>query len=91
MIDDRGSRLAQNIPDHEIHRPTPGQSVIIGLGLSIGILLMAMQLWLLTLAFDLYLSDEPERIIALAAISGLVFLGGLFMLRFLDRKPRRRG
>lgn len=68
----------------------PGQSAIIGLGLSIGILLMGIQLWLLTLAFDLFLSNEPGEIVTLAIFSGLVFLGGLLMLHILDRKPHRR-
>jgi hypothetical protein len=71
-------------------RPPPGQSVLVGLGLALGILLMSVQLWLLTLAFDLYLSGERGRTVIAAVISGLVFLGGLAMLRLLDRGPRRR-
>lgn len=72
-------------------RPPPGQGVIVGLGLALGILLMTIQLWLLTLAFDLYLSGQRGETVIAAVISGLVFLGGLAMLRLLDRGPRRRG
>ena len=57
---------------------------------AIGITLISIQLWLLTLAFDLYMLDEDTDALLAAAISGLVFLGGLAMLRVLDRRPRRR-
>src|SRR5699024_5146866 len=78
------------IPTEE-HRPRqlPGQTGVIMLGLSIGILLMGIQLWLLTIAFDLYLAGETGDTVAVAICSGLVFLGGLVMLRILDRSPRR--
>ena len=72
-------------------RPPPGQGVIVGLGLALGVLLMTVQLWLLTLSFDLYLSGQRGETVIAAVISGLVFLGGLAMLRVLDRRPRRRG
>jgi hypothetical protein len=71
-------------------QPPPGQGVIIGLGLALGVLLMTVQLWLLTLAFDLYLGGQRSETVVAAVISGLVFLGGLAMLRVLDRGPRRR-
>jgi hypothetical protein len=71
-------------------QPPPGQGVIIGLGLALGVLLMTLQLWLLTLAFDLYLGGQRSETVVAAIISGLVFLGGLAMLRVLDRRPRRR-
>lgn len=47
-------------------------------------------LWLLTIAFDLYLENERGRTVSVAVASDLVFLGGLGMLRLLDRRPRRR-
>ena len=53
-------------------------------------LLMTVQLWLLTLAFDLYLGGQRSETVVAAVISGLVFLGGLAMLRVVDRGPRRR-
>jgi hypothetical protein len=50
-------------PDRSTRRnrpsgPPPGQGGLVMLGLSIGILLMGVQLWLLTLAFNLYLRGE---------------------------------
>ncbi len=61
---------------------------LIMLGLSIGLLLMALQLWLLTLAFDLFSSGNRTQTVVIAGISGLVFVGGVVMLRLLDRGPR---
>jgi hypothetical protein len=81
----------QRFADEPDHRPPPGQQTVALLGLSIGILLMGIQLWLLTLAFDLYELDKDGDLLLAAIISGLIFLGGLVMLRFLDRTPRRRG
>jgi hypothetical protein len=74
-------------------RPPQGQAVLAMLGLTIGLLLMALQLWLLTLAFDLYESGQRGKTVGVAAGSGLVFLGGLLMWRVLDRRPgvRRTG
>jgi hypothetical protein len=71
--------------------PPPGQHGIVMLGLGIGILLMAVQLWLLTLAFNLYLAGMRRGTLIAAVISGLIFLGGLFMLRLLRRAPHHRG
>lgn len=71
------------------YRPPPGQESIILLGLSIGILMMGIQLWLLTLAYDLYQLDEDRDLLLVAILSGLIFLGGLAILRFLDQRPRR--
>jgi cytochrome c biogenesis protein CcdA len=73
-------------------RPAPGQAAVAMLGLTIGLLLVGLQLWLLTLAFDLYQSGERRDTVGVAILSGLVFLGGLAMLRLLSRRPpgRRR-
>lgn len=72
------------------HRPA-GQSALVLLGLAVGILLMAVQLWLLTLAFNLYLLGERRGTLIAAIVSGVIFLGGLAMLRVLRavRRPRR--
>ena len=67
--------------------PPPGSVAIVLTGLAIGILLMGIQLWILTLALDLYLSGGGANILALALISGLIFLGGLIVLRLLGRHP----
>ena len=69
-------------------RPPPGQVAVVLTALTIGILLMGIQLWLLTLALDLYLAGKGEFLWLLGVISGLIFLGGLLMLRVLDRRPR---
>ena len=82
------NRLVRRTSEPE-RQPPPGQAGIALLGLSIGIMLMGIQLWLLTLAFDLYMLDEDTDAVLAAAFSGLVFFGGLAMLRILDRRPRR--
>lgn len=79
------------VTTHERDRlPPVGQGGLTMLGLAIGLLLVAIQLWLLTIAFDLYLEGERGETVGVAVSSGLVFVGGLFMLRLLDRRPRRR-
>ena len=70
--------------------PSHGQAAIVLAGLTIGMILMGIQLWLLTVALDLYLSGRPEATWLAAAISGLVFLGGLLILRLLPKRPKRR-
>lgn len=84
-----GQRAHQAIAPER--RPPPGQAGLALLGLAIGILLISIQLWLLTVTFDLYMLDDDSGVLLAAAASGLVFLGGLAMLRILDRRPRRRG
>src|SRR5579885_1999551 len=54
---------------------------------AIGILLLGIQLWLLTTALDLYLAGQGTYMWLLALISGLVFVGGLLVLRMLARRP----
>jgi hypothetical protein len=49
---------------------------------------MGIQLWLLTIALDLYLAGHGTDIWLLAVVSGLVFLGGLLVLRVLGQRPR---
>ncbi len=77
--------------DHEAgsdNPPPPGQGPIIMAGLSIGVLLMGIQLWVLTVALNLLLAGSGSGIWTLALLSGLIFLGGLLMLWLLDRRPR---
>ncbi|MGI8483762.1 MAG: DUF6755 family protein [Thermomicrobiales bacterium] len=83
-------RLPIQSEDSE-NRPRPGESALVTLGLVIGILFMTIQLWLLTVAFDLYLAGQRGETVRAAVISGLVFVGGLLMLRVLDRRPPRQG
>jgi hypothetical protein len=70
-------------------RPLPGRSSVAFLGLMLGLVLMAIQLWLLTLAFDLYLAGERAETVWVAICSGFIFFGGLGILWFLDHRPRR--
>jgi hypothetical protein len=78
-------------PDQAVGEPPPpGQMGLIMAGLTIGLLLMSVQLWLLTIALELYLAGEGQRIWLVALISGLIFAGGLLMLRLLRRRPRIR-
>ncbi|HWG54844.1 MAG TPA: DUF6755 family protein [Gemmatimonadaceae bacterium] len=70
--------------------PSPGQTGLVLLGISMGILLMSVQLWLLTLAFNLYLSGDRRGTLIAAIVSGGVFLGGLAMLGVLRRTRRIR-
>lgn len=79
--------LSETTGDME-RTPPAGLSAMFMAGLAIGILLMGMQLWLLTLALDLYLSGHTENTWLLALISGLIFLGGVLLFRLLSRHPR---
>jgi hypothetical protein len=78
-------------PDAAVSQPPPpGHLALVMAGLAIGILMLSVQLWLLTIALDLYLAGAGARIWQLALVSGLIFLGGLLMLRLLGRRPRMR-
>jgi hypothetical protein len=68
--------------------PPPGQAPIVAAGLTIGILLLGIQLWLLTVALDLYLAGRGNQVWSLAAVSGVIFVGGLVVLWILGRRPR---
>lgn len=70
--------------------PAPGQMAMVLAALTIGILLMGIQLWLLTVALELYLSGEEGQVWQLALVSGGIFLGGLAMLWLLGRRPEVR-
>lgn len=72
--------------DEAIERsPPPGQQAIVLAALMIGLLLMGIQLWLLTVALELYLAGAGRHGWSLALVSGLIFLGGLLVLRLLGR------
>ena len=78
--------LSESTADVE-RTPPPGRVAVVLTGLAIGILLMGIQLWLLTVALDLYLSGGGPYVLVLTLISCLIFLGGLFVLRVLGRRP----
>src|SRR5262249_5987292 len=78
---------------HELRRaivPPPGESGLVFAALSIGILLMGIQLWILTVALEQFKRHEYPPIYALAGISALIFAGGLVMLWLLRRSPAIR-
>jgi hypothetical protein len=87
-----GQRLPTDYPgpdgeDPAVRRsPPPGQQAIVMAALMIGLLLMGIQLWLLTVALELYLAGSGRQVWLLALVSGLIFLGGLLMLRLLGRR-----
>jgi hypothetical protein len=68
--------------------PAPGQLAVLMAALLVGLLLMGMQLWLLTVALDLYLGGQGRQIWRLALVSGAIFAGGVVMLKVLSRRPR---
>ena len=93
MINDRSPRhngLLHETIERAERTPPPGQVAIVLTALAIGLILMGIQLWLLTVALDLYLSGHTGDTWLLAGISGLVFLGGLLMLRLERRRSPRR-
>lgn len=71
-------------------RPLPGQGPLLLAMLLVGFVLMAIQLWLLTVALDLLLAGAGHHIWQLALASGAIFLGGLLVLWMLRRRPRVR-
>jgi len=88
-LDGQGRALSETTA-YTRRTPSHGQAAIVLAGLTIGVILMGIQLWLLTVALDLCLSGRPEATWLAAAISGLVFLGGLLILRLLPKRPKRR-
>ncbi|KAB8141121.1 hypothetical protein F8S13_20155 [Chloroflexia bacterium SDU3-3] len=87
-------RAAEPPPKYRDPRPqpprdepiTPGRQAVVMMMLAIGILLLAIQLWLLTIALDLYLAGRGESVWLTCLCSGLIFLGGLLVMRLLERQ-----
>jgi hypothetical protein len=73
--------------------PPPGYQAILLAAYMVGIILLGIQLWLLTVALESYLGGEDRHAWLLALSSGIVFLGGLAVMRLLTRRthigPRR--
>lgn len=72
----------------EIAMPPGLQSLLLA-ALAIGILMLSLQLWLLTVALDLFLAGRGGEVWSLAFVSGLIFTGGFVALRLLS--GRRSG
>jgi hypothetical protein len=68
----------------------PGQAPVVAAALAIGILLLGVQLWILTVALDLFLEGNGGQVWMLAVVSGLIFAGGLCVVWLLRRRPRVR-
>lgn len=69
----------------------PGRRAMLLAAVTLGIIMLGIQLWLLTVALDLYLGGAGSEVWTLAVFSGAVFLGGLGALHLLERKaPRHR-
>jgi hypothetical protein len=85
---DRPSRVSQRELEPHV---SPGRRALLLAAVLIGVLLLAIQLWLLTIALDLFLGGHGGEIWGLAAISGLIFAGGLgrFVLLRRNSAPRR--
>ncbi len=82
-------------PYHPAGRTTvplqlPGLTTIVVAALAIGLLLMGIQLWLLTVALDLLLAGKGGELWRIALVSAAIFGGGLVMLWVLRRRPRAR-
>lgn len=71
----------------EDRSPPPGQVAVVMAALMLGLLLMGTQLWLLTVALELYLGGHGRQVWLLAVVSGLIFVGGLLVLKILGRRP----
>jgi hypothetical protein len=54
------------------------------------VLLLAVQLWLLTVALDLFLSGRGGALWSPAAISGRIFVGGVLTFTVLRRNAPPR-
>jgi hypothetical protein len=65
----------------------PGRQALLLAALIIGLIMMAIQLWLLTVALELYLAGDGDHVWGLAIGSGIVFGGGLFAVWLLSRRP----
>ncbi len=70
--------------------PPPGEAALVGAALMIGILLLALQLWILTVALEEFQRHNDERTYMLAGISAAIFAGGLAVRWLLKRTPRIR-
>lgn len=68
-----------------------GVEALIATLVAIGVVLLAIQLWLLTVALDIYLGGSRGDLWVLAVLSGVVFLGGLAAVRLIGRLSRMGG
>lgn len=75
-------------PDAPYERlPMPGRQALLLAALIFGLIMMAIQLWLLTVALELYLAGDGDHVWGLAVGSGIVFGGGMLAVWLLSRRP----
>jgi hypothetical protein len=79
---------ARSVDGLEDRSPPPGHQAVVMAALVLALLLMGIQLWLLTVALELYLGGHGRQVWLLAVVSGLIFVGGLVVLKVLGRRPR---
>lgn len=70
--------------------PPPGEAGLVGAALMIGIVLLALQLWILTVTLEEFQRHNDQRTYLLAGISALIFAGGLAVRWLLKRTPSVR-
>ena len=73
---------------HETPPARPWEGPVLTTALLLGLVLMGLQLWLLTVALDLLLGGKTHGFLGLALSSAAVFAGGLVVLRLLRASPR---
>jgi len=79
-----------NSERHRRTTPPPGEASLVSAALAVGILLMGLQLWILTVALEEFQRHNDARIYLLAGISALIFVGGLAIRWLLKRTPSVR-
>lgn len=82
-----GRSGTEHVPLPDV-REMPGRQALLLGALLLGLIVLAIQLWLLTVALELFLSGEGDHIWGLALVSGMVFAGGLLASWLLSRSPR---
>lgn len=72
-------------PPTQPMRPGRWQAPLVMAALMVGVILMAVQLWVLTVALDFLLGGMGHSVWQLTAVSGAIFAGGLGMLAVLRK------
>jgi hypothetical protein len=84
-LDERASHRTSYRMEGE-RRPPPGWDALLLAAVVIGVVLLGIQLWLLTVALEIYLAGERSGLWVIVLCSGIVFIGGLFAVRVMSRR-----